>query len=115
MEKLGIFSDIVLRNPQSDGKFPCAVIQNPLKVIDEMDEYKRPIKTRFSVLIEYWANKKYDCMDLSDQAEISLRDLNLILTNVTVDGYDEITRKYRYGGNYEVIHNGIDNSLDRIK
>lgn len=101
-----------LKNPQSDSDFPCAVVGTPLKSV-LLTENGIPIRTSLSIPIEYWANKKYEAMNISDDGDKKLRKLNFIRVNTTIDTYDDITKKYRYGGNYEVVYNGLTNALER--
>lgn len=105
---------VVLSQPKEDSIFPCAVIGNPLTSISR-SENSVPVEVKVQIPIEYWADTKYSCMDLSDSGDIKLRAMNLIRTNTTLDTYDEITRKYRYGGNYEVIYDAIHNAFIHIK
>lgn len=110
LEKDGLSTS--LKNPQSDSEFPCAVVGTPLKSV-LLTENGIPVRTALSIPIEYWANKKYEAMDISDDGDKKLSKLNFIRVNTTIDMYDDITKKYRYGGNYEVIYNGITNALER--
>lgn len=105
---------VVLSQPTDESIFPCALINNPLTSISR-SENGVPVEIRIQVSIEYWNATKYGCMDLSDSGDIKLRDMNLIRTNTTLDTYDEITRKYRYGANYEVIYDSIHDALITIK
>jgi len=105
---------VVLSQPTDESIFPCAVIGNPLTNISKTEDGV-PTKINIQVPIEYWAESKYNCMDLSDSGDIKLRDMNLIRTNTTLDTYDTITRKYRYGSNYEVIYDAIHNAFINIR
>lgn len=105
---------VVLSQPTDESTFPCAVINNPLTSISR-SENSVPVEIKIQVSIEYWSETKYGCMDLSDSGDIKLREMNLIRTNTTLDTYDTITRKYRYGGNYEVTYDGIHNAFINIK
>lgn len=104
--------EVVLENPQADSKFPCAVVSTPLKSIT-ITENGIPVQTNLSITIDYWTNKKYDSMKLSDMADKKMRELNFIRMNSPIDQYDEVTKKYRFGGNYEAFFNGLTNSLER--
>ncbi len=104
--------EVILDNPQADSKFPCASISTPLKSVINT-ENGIPTRVNLSVSVSYWTNSKHSSMKLSDNADIKLRELNLTRVNSPIDSYDEITRKYRYGGSYEVFFNGLTNSLER--
>lgn len=104
--------EVILDNPQADSKFPCASIGTPLKSIINAEK-GIPTRINLSIPISYWTNSKHNSMKLSDNADIKLRELNFTRVNSPIDSYDEITRKYRYGGNYEVFFNGLTNSLER--
>ena len=106
--------NIVLSNPSSDSEFPCAVISTPYKRV-KITEDGIPIQIDLSVAISYWASSKYSCMDLSDTADIKLRNINLTRVNTTIDTFDEITKKYRYGGSYETTYNALTGALENIR
>lgn len=106
--------NIVLSNPSSDSEFPCAVISTPYKRV-KITEDGIPIQIDLSVAISYWASSKYSCMDLSDDADIKLRNINLTRVNTTIDTFDEITKKYRYGGSYETTYNALTGALENIR
>lgn len=103
--------EVVLSNPSGDSIFPCAVVSTPLKRIVNTEE-GQPVEIALSVQIDYWTSKKYDCMSLSDKGDIQLRNLNLVRVNTTIDTYDDVTKKYRYGGNYETTYNAITGSFE---
>lgn len=102
---------VVLVNPTDESSFPCAVIGTPLKRV-QITEDGTPIEISLSIQIDYWADKKYTCLSLSDTADRNLRNLNLVRINTTVDTYDTVTRKYRYGGNYETTFNALTNAFE---
>ena len=103
--------EVVLSNPSGDSIFPCAVVSTPYKRIVKTED-GTPVEIDLSVSIDYWANSKYDCMSLSDDGDIKLRDINLTRINTTVDTFDEITKKYRYGGSYETTYNALTGALE---
>jgi hypothetical protein len=106
--------EVVLSNPSGNSIFPCAVVGTPLiRVV--RTENGVPIEIDISVQIDYWANTKYDVMSLSDSGNVKLREFNLSRVNTTIDTFDEIVKKYRYGGNYEVKFNAINNSYMNIR
>ena len=43
-----------------------------------------------------------------------LRNYNFGVVGSPTNMYDEITKKYRYGGRYEVNYNGLTNAFERI-
>lgn len=104
---------VVLTQPKADSVFPCGLIGNPLTSISR-SENGVPVEMRIQIPIEYWASTKYSCMDLSDSGDIKLRNMNLTRVNTTLDTYDEITQKYRYGATYEVIFDAIHNAFINI-
>lgn len=106
--------EVVLSNPSGESKFPCAVVSTPLTRI-QLTEDGTPIKIAIQVSVDYWSNTKYNCMSLSDSGNIKLRNLNLTRTNTTIDIFDDITKKYRYGGNYETIFNAITGAFENTK
>lgn len=106
--------EVVLANPSGDSVFPCAVVSTPLiRVV--RTENGVPVEIDISVQVDFWDSTKYSVMSLSDQANNKLREYNLTRVNTTIDTFDEITKKYRYGGNYEVKYSSINNSYEIIK
>ena len=105
-------SDVVLSNPTVESIFPCFVLGTALKRVIRTDN-GIPVEIALSVPIEVWAETKYGCMELLDDLDVELREnLNLTRTITTIDLYDEITRKYRYGGNYETIYNALTGAFE---
>lgn len=98
--------NVVLSNPKGNSSFPCAVVSNPLKRITKTED-GFPIEIDLSISVEYWADTKYKCMELSDSGDIQLRSMNLTRMNTTIDTFDENTKKYRYGTNYETKWNAL--------
>lgn len=106
--------EVVLSNPSGESEFPCAVVSTPLiRVL--RTENSTPVEISISIQVDFWDSTKYNVMSLSDQANNKLREYNLTRVNTTIDLFDEITKKYRYGGNYEVKYNSITNSYEIIK
>lgn len=114
VEIIESIGNIGLDNPDVEENFPIGIVSNPTKFIKKT-EANFPILTRFSITIEWWSDLKYLSMDLFEKTNKTLRDYNIQLTSSPIDIYDEITRKHRYGGVYEVNYNGITNSFERIK
>lgn len=109
VEKLG---DVTLANPDDKETFPIAVVSNPMQSIKKTED-NTPIFTRFSITIEWWSNSKYESMKKYQETNIALRKSNFAQIGSPIDIYDEITRKHRYGGRYEVNYNGLTNSFER--
>lgn len=106
--------EIILNNPDSKEVFPLAVVSNVMESIKKT-ENNIPIYKRFSVTIEWWDDSKYNAMNLYERTNKLLRKYNFVLVGTPIDMYDEITKKNRYGGRYEVNYNGLTNSFERIK
>ena len=64
--------------------------------------------------MKHWANSKYEAMKMFQETTVLLRNSNMAQVGTPIDMYDEITKKHRYGGRYEVNWNGLTNSLERI-
>ena len=106
--------NVILSNPDDKEQFPSIVVSNPMKSI-KITEDNIPVLTRFSISIESWTNSKYDSMGMFEQISKLLRQYNFVYVGSPIDMYDEITKKYRYGGRYEVNYNGLTNSFEKIK
>lgn len=110
LESLG---NITLENPDVQETFPLAVVNNPMQSINKV-ENNVPIYKRFSINIEWWTNSKYDSMKLYEETNKLLRAYNFVQKGTPTEMYDEITKKYRFGGRYDVNYNGLTNSFERI-
>lgn len=106
--------EVVLQNPNTSTTFPCYVVQTPL-IQDKLTEDSKPLKQRIQLSVEQWANKKYDALKMLDLATKKLRELNFTVTNMLLDTYDDVTKKYRIAVNYEVNYNALYNSLERVR
>lgn len=106
--------DVILQNPTDKSVFPCTVIRTPLEN-QRINEGPAPVYTRFSISIEEWCAKQYECMHQSNETAVKLREYNFKKTSNDQIFYDEITKKYRLVNNYEVNYNGLTNSFERIK
>jgi len=106
--------EVVLQNPSADSIFPCRVVQTPLRQ-DKLSDDGIPVKQRYSIAIEHWANKKYDVMAMADSTDVKLREFNFMRTNTLLDTFDDVTKKYRLVTIYEVNYNGLYNSFELIK
>lgn len=105
---------VILENPNASSNFPCIVCQAPIRY-DEKTGEKAPILSRFSITIEAWTKRKTDSLILSDKIDSKLREYNFVRIGTPIDLYDGITKCHRYGGNYEVFFNGLDNSFQKTK
>ena len=110
VETLG---NTTLSNPDDTESFPIAIISNPMESIIRTEDNK-PIYKRFSITIEWWTNSKYGSMNMFQKTNELLRNYNYVMVGTPIDMYDEITKKHRYGGRYEVNYNGLTNSFERI-
>ncbi len=106
-------SNVELSNPDATAEFPLTVVSNAMQSILKT-ENNFPIRKRFSITVEHWANSKYEAMKMFQKTNVILRNSNMAQVGTPVDMYDEITKKHRYGGRYEVIWNGLINCLERI-
>ncbi len=106
--------NITLNNPDTKEAFPIGVVNNSMQSI-KTTENNIPVYTRFSISIEWWTNSKYESMRLFQQTNKKLRESNFVQIGGAIDLYDEVTKKYRYGGRYEVNYNGLTNSFERVK
>ena len=110
LEPLG---NITLENPDDKETFPLAVVNNPMQSIKKTED-NVPLYIRFSINIEWWTNSKYESMRYYQETNKILRKYNFAQIGNQFSLYDEITRKHRYGGRYEVNYNGLTNSFERI-
>lgn len=110
---LGTLGNVVLSNPDSDETFPVAVVSNTMQSIRKTED-NFPIYSRFSITVEWWTDSKYSSMNLFQQTNELLRNYNYVLVGTPIDLYDEVTKKHRYGGRYEVNYNGLTDSYERI-
>lgn len=109
-----IINEVVAENPSAESVFPCLVVQSPVRY-DEKNGETIPILSRFTITIEAWTKRKTNSMSLIDEVDSKLRGYNFTRIGTPIDLYDEITKCYRYGGNYEVFYNAMTNSLERVK
>ena len=109
-----ILNEVVMENPDATSVFPCIVAQAPME-FDEKTGETAPILSRYSITIEAWTNKKSNSVALIDKVDEILRKYNFTRIGTPIDLYDSITKKYRYGGNYEVFYNSIHNTLEKVK
>ena len=105
--------NVVLSNPDDEETFPCVVVSNPMKSIRKT-ENNIPIFTRFAINIEWWTNSKYESMRMYELTNRLLRNYNVAQIGNPTELYDDLTKKQRYGGKYEVNYNGLTNSFEKI-
>jgi hypothetical protein len=113
LEKIG--EEVLLNNPSTDSKFPCRVINTPLKSVEETDDEGNPIKLRFQCTIQHWNGSQRECMNMSSKTDKQLRKKNIIRTNTSEIIKDTVTKKYRLLATYEVRYNCISDSFNKIK
>lgn len=106
--------EVTLANPTTESKFPCKVVSTPLINIRKQEEVI-PIYTRFSISVEEWASKQFQCMEMTQETIEKLREHNICKTSNGIALRDSITNKYRLINNYEVNFNGLTNSFEAIK
>lgn len=109
-----ISTNVTLQNPTDISTFPCTVLRTPMEKVVKT-ENGTPIKKVFSFSVEEWAQKQYDCMTMSNNSAIKLREYNIVKNSNDNIMYDDITKKYRLISNYEVNYNGITDSFELIK
>ena len=110
VEEIG---NVTLANPDTEETFPCCVVSNAMQSI-KITENNIPVKIRFSINIEWWTSSKYTSMNYYQKTNELLRQYNFAQVGNQVENYDDITKKYRYGGRYEVNYNGLTNSFERV-
>lgn len=107
-------TEAVLTTPTTKSKFPCRVIDTPLESVRQT-ENAIPILKDFQVLIEHWASKQRQCMEMANKTDVELRKKNFVRTNTSPSLFDEITKKYRLITTYEVRYNALTNSFEFIR
>ena len=98
----------LLSNPGTAAKFPVCVIRPPISKLKNGGA-----AFDLSVTIEVWAEGQYPALSIFDKVRIKLKDYNLKLANSTPLFFDAATKKWRYGGYFEVRWNAIDNSFEK--
>lgn len=113
LEELG--DEVVLNTPTTESKYPCRVIQTPLMNIINR-ENTTPVYKRFRITIENWCDKQRECMDMINKTDQKLKELNMLRVNSNGSSqFDEITKKYRLIGTYEVNYNALYDAFFCIK
>lgn len=98
---------VLLDNPSSTATFPVCVLSLPLT-----NPLYHGAAWDISITLEVWSNSQYEGMSIFIAAQEELKALNFTLTNNTPPMYDDITRKRRYGGYFEVRWNAVSNTLE---
>lgn len=107
-------NEVILQNPDTESVFPCTVVRTPIETI-LLREDNTPVRKRFSVSVEEWADKQAICMTRLSQSEKKLREYNILKTSNDISLKDSITDKYRIINTYETIYNGLTNSFELIR
>lgn len=107
-------NEVILQNPDTQSKFPCTVVRTPIETILSRED-NIPIRKRFSISIEEWADKQAMCMNRLSQTELKLREYNILKTSNDISFKDSITDKYRIINTYETIYNGLTNSFELVR
>ncbi len=110
-----IKEEVLLNNPSTDSKFPCRVINTPLKSVEETDDEGRPIKLLFQCTVQHWNSSQRECMNMGSATDKKLRKKNIIRTNTSEIIRDTVTKKYRLLVTYEVRYNCISGAFNKIK
>ena len=106
---------IRLDNPSINAEFPCVVLSNPMDYIDMTKDDKTALRGRYNITVECWTNNIYDSMNLDKQISNQLRTINLLPTGGTITRSDDNTNKKIVGHSYEVMYNGVLNTLEIIR
>ncbi len=107
--------EVVLDTPTSESIYPCRVILTPLVSIRNA-ENTTPVLKRIQITVENWCDKQRKCMDMINKTDEKLKELNMlrINSNGTIL-FDEITKKYRMIGTYEVNYNALYDAFFCVK
>lgn len=113
LEELG--DEVVLNTPTAESIYPCRVILTPLVAVKNIENTTAVLK-RFRITVENWCDKQRKCMDMMNKTDEKLKELNMlrINSNGTIL-FDEITKKYRMIGTYEVNYNALYDAFFCIK
>ena len=113
LEELG--DEVVLNTPTTESKYPCRVILTPLVSIKNA-ENTTPVFKRFQITVENWCDKQRKCMDMINKTDEKLKELNMLRINSNgIILFDEITKKYKMIGTYEVNYNALYDAFFCIK
>lgn len=112
-EKLAEISEfgndgVLLSNPGTKAKFPVCVMQPPLQTPIYMGR-----GWNLSITCEVWAATLTEAAGLFDKVKCKFLELNFMQNGNSPPVYDEITKKWRFGGYFEARWNAITNTLER--
>ena len=108
-------NNVRLDNPSSTAVFPCVVVSNPMDYVEITKDDKTALKSIYQITVECWADNIYDAMALDKRISNQLRTKNILPKGGTITRSDSNTSKKIVGHSYEVIYNGVLNTLERIK
>lgn len=113
LKELG--EEVVLNTPTAESKYPCRVILTPLVSIRNA-ENTTPVHKRFQITVENWCDTQRSCMDMINKTDKKLKELNILRINSSgTILFDEITKKYKMIGTYEVNYNALYDAFFCIK
>ncbi len=99
---------VLLTNPNTAASFPVCVVQPPLQT---------PIYLgagwNLSVTCDVWASTLTEAAEIFDEVKCKFLELNFMQNGNMSPMYDEITKKWRFGGYFEARWNGMINTLER--
>lgn len=107
VEELGN-DKVLLTNPDTAAKFPVCVIQPPLQTPLYMGR-----AWDLSITCEVWANTLTEAAHIFDKVKCAFLELNFMQNGNIPPRYDEITKKWRFGGYFEARWNAITNTFER--
>ena len=100
----------LLSNPDISAHFPACVVQPPL--VKPSKGAAAGAAYDISVTLEVWTDRLSSSLGIFDGIIEKMKDYGFSLTSTTPQQYDMITKKWRYGGYFEVRWNAIDNSFE---
>ena len=107
--------EVILDMPTAESIYPCRSIGTPLVSIRNI-ENTTPVYKRFQITVENWCDTQHGCMDMINKTDKKLKELNMLRVNPNnTILFDEITKKYRLIGTYEVNYNALYDAFFCIK
>ena len=100
----------LLSNPDTSAHFPACVVQPPLT--KSTRGARGGAAYDLSVTVEVWSDKLSTSLGIFDEVITKMKDYAFSLVNTTPQHYDTVTKKWRFGGYFEVRWNAIDNSFE---
>lgn len=107
IEEFGV-DRVLLTNPDTKAKFPVCVMQPPLQTPVYMGT-----AWNLSITCDIWASTLTEASALFDLVKCKFLELNFMQNGNLPPRYDEITKKWRFGGYFEARWNAINNTLER--